>query len=569
MKVTVRILLSFALAVDAAPAHAAPASSITQYGVTWTFDKAYETGQFVTGDYWVVGPAKIVSVSPAPTGTRNGSCVNPKGGRQGYDSRGGEFKTDDQVSFPYVLVPDQSLVSSVSKPEGASIQNAGDMVSQAFLTAVASPPAAGSLRPSFAGTFKRYFNASQVAWSVLPKLPAPSSAPKGTQLLAEADRPRADHLSSWTIQNSCAEENWNNGPGEHACYGREVSAFVSAAALYVMLDTKERDELALSMIQIGIDNYGILKAGGKWSPNGGHHSGRKWPIVFAARMLNDCEMLAVGKDYDDSHFGEDGQTYFGKGGKALFGWDCGGGQGAYFENGCSGSGAKDCRDPALTVDGCPDYRNCCTSAYWVGQMLSALMLDAKAIWNHDPYFDYVDRWMGGTVDGADGADAFTQAMWTAYRTKLPTPSVPAGCGSGGVSGSGGANGSGAVSGNGGANGSGGVSGNGGANGSGGVSGNGGAKGSGGASGNGGAKGSGGGAGTATGGRLGSGGSDGGAEHTGGRAGDAPDHEGAASEDGGGCGCRLSGERSASGAPWAFVLALGLLLRRRRSSFGHD
>jgi hypothetical protein len=31
-------------------------SSIEQYGITWTFDKEYQCGQFVNGDYWVLGP---------------------------------------------------------------------------------------------------------------------------------------------------------------------------------------------------------------------------------------------------------------------------------------------------------------------------------------------------------------------------------------------------------------------------------------------------------------------------------------------------------------------------------
>jgi len=31
-------------------------TSITQYGITWTFDRAYPTGTYVTGDYRVVGP---------------------------------------------------------------------------------------------------------------------------------------------------------------------------------------------------------------------------------------------------------------------------------------------------------------------------------------------------------------------------------------------------------------------------------------------------------------------------------------------------------------------------------
>jgi MYXO-CTERM domain-containing protein len=491
------------------PLWAAPVSSVSQYGVTWTFDKEYESGQFATGDYWVVGPVTVTSVSPTASATRNGSCVNPLGGHQGYDDRGGEFQTDEQITYPHTLDPDQSLVSSVSKPEGAETQNAGNMVSQAVLTVVSAPQPDGTLRPAYAGTYKQYFNVSQIQWALLPKLPVPGSAGNASQLVEEADRPRMDHLSSWTIQHSCAEENWNNGPGAHACYGREVSAYVSEAALFVLLDTPQRDELALSMIQHGIDNSGVLKAGGNWAPNGGHHSGRKWPIVFAATMLDDCDMKQVGTDYDDSDFGEDGQTYYGVDGKALFGWDCGGGQGSYFENGCSGGGAKDCRDPAGLVDACPDYRNCCTSGYWIGQMLSTMILGAKAVWNHDPYFDYVDRWMTGDVDDADGSDAFSEEMWNTYRDNLPSATVSPICGSTG--------------------------------GTGGTS-------SGGAS-------SGGSAGVATG---GNGGSTGGSVGTGGTK-NAAD----GSDDDGGCGCRTPSSSSSTSALWLAGLAVAIAGLRRK------
>ncbi len=39
---------------------------ISQYGITWTFDKPAKTGQFITGDWWVIGPVTIVKISPAP-----------------------------------------------------------------------------------------------------------------------------------------------------------------------------------------------------------------------------------------------------------------------------------------------------------------------------------------------------------------------------------------------------------------------------------------------------------------------------------------------------------------------
>ena len=73
------------------------ASSISQYGITWTFDKAYPVGQFVNGDWWVKGPVVVASVSPAPIFganntdqlARNGSCINPiaNSPTQPYDGR--------------------------------------------------------------------------------------------------------------------------------------------------------------------------------------------------------------------------------------------------------------------------------------------------------------------------------------------------------------------------------------------------------------------------------------------------------------------------------------------------
>ena len=181
----------------------------------------------------------------------------------------GSFTADSSacVTFPRVLAVDESLVSSISQAEGIEVRNVGALKSQAVLTAVTAPPPASALRPSYAGTYKKYLDSSKILWSRLPNLPAPASRPDGADLLRQADRPRVDHLSSWTIQDSCAEDNWYNGEGQHACYGREYATFVSEAALYVMLDTPEKRELATSLIQLGIDNYGVLKAGRqRWPP---------------------------------------------------------------------------------------------------------------------------------------------------------------------------------------------------------------------------------------------------------------------------------------------------------------
>ncbi|MFO7603090.1 MAG: hypothetical protein R6X06_04660, partial [Gammaproteobacteria bacterium] len=76
-----------------------------------------------------------------------------------------------------------------------------------------------------------------------------------------------------------------------------------------------------------------------------------------------------------------------------------------YTSSCSGSGTKDCRPQALNGDGCQDYRNCCTSATWVGQAMAIQLMNQKALWNHNPFFDYVDRWMGyGSDPGVANGD---------------------------------------------------------------------------------------------------------------------------------------------------------------------
>jgi hypothetical protein len=85
-----------------------------------------------------------------------------------------------------------------------------------------------------------------------------------------------------------------------------------------------------------------------------------------------------------------------------------------------------------------DYRRCCTSISWVGEALAARIMNALELWNHPPFFDYVDRWMTendseavATIQQERGWDysakwqrqgqcwdKFVQNMWTAYRDRL-------------------------------------------------------------------------------------------------------------------------------------------------------
>ena len=62
-------VLSFALSVHAetpALSDLPRKAKVSQGGITWTFSEPVPVGQFVNGDYYVVGPCTITAISPEP-----------------------------------------------------------------------------------------------------------------------------------------------------------------------------------------------------------------------------------------------------------------------------------------------------------------------------------------------------------------------------------------------------------------------------------------------------------------------------------------------------------------------
>jgi len=45
------------------PSKGLAAVSLSQFGVTWTFDRDYTTGQFANGDYYVVGEPNVLKLT--------------------------------------------------------------------------------------------------------------------------------------------------------------------------------------------------------------------------------------------------------------------------------------------------------------------------------------------------------------------------------------------------------------------------------------------------------------------------------------------------------------------------
>jgi hypothetical protein len=471
MKSLLRALLM--LAAMALPAWSAVQSSVSQYGITWTFDKECEVGNFVTGDWYVVGPVIIQSITPSPTGTRNGSVVNPVGGSQGYDSRGGNWVASKQAVLPLAFQPGQSLVSAISNPDiknctggvGGWTNYKGDcsrgiMETQAVLTCLASAPAELSFRPPYAGaTYKPVHPLSAVKWTVLPKLPSPASIPNANTILRQFQRPWIDHQNGWTLQYT---HSMNNHPG----YGRDMANQVSNAALYVLLDEPKVDSVAIRLIQLGIDNHGVTKAGGYWGPDGGHALGRKWPILFAGLMLDDDSLTSIGARsgaylYTDGYgpqkappgyirFGEDDQTFYvSRHPDAAGAWaagtderydiyvpDSNGNYRKREKNGFVWYGhgdptkLRDFQEYLDTHEGMPEwgirhstepnrdgrdwdapYRSGTNGDPYEGFILSAHILGLKQAWNHNALFDYVDRFV--SINGVPSS--FVGNMWKMYR----------------------------------------------------------------------------------------------------------------------------------------------------------
>src|SRR4051812_3908127 len=179
---------------------------ISQYGISWTFSKPAKTGQFITGDWWVIGPVAIIKITPQAgpvhreqlsittnrwndtslkldTTMRNGSMIVTKAGHtQGYDSRSGSFSKKDMIAFPLNLTPAQSLISSVSNTTlpvdnfckeimwDNEKKSQTVMKAAAVLTCLAAVPPEDAFRPPYTGLDKPLFLARNIQWQLLPRL---------------------------------------------------------------------------------------------------------------------------------------------------------------------------------------------------------------------------------------------------------------------------------------------------------------------------------------------------------------------------------------------------------------
>jgi hypothetical protein len=380
-------------------------------------------GQFVNGDYYVIGPVTVTAISPKPQTSSpylNGSVKNlPTANRKsGFDSRLNDgtnesywFDASVRSYPPITLKPGDSLVSSISLATPQSLpevmrpttKSASPISSMSVLTVLGSVPPSDAFRPSYCDRKETIYRAGDLRRNLLPSLaPAnPSATPTIAQYEALYRRPWID-----------ATPFLLDAPAAYMpSYGFHIAFANSYAGLLLVLNFPAAEKVNLTnyLVQYGIDLYGCVEAGYGWPAFGGHHSGRKMPIILAGILLNNSAMMEVSQTHPDQ-FGEDMQTLLIKslppaghyqhawqGATAIYGGHYG-----VHANGTPVSpgvyGPYEQLQPSSwpLLNGAQlgeSYRRCCTSTSWVGEALAIHLLHGETAWNYPAFFDYVYRWM--------------------------------------------------------------------------------------------------------------------------------------------------------------------------------
>lgn len=430
-----------------------PCTSVSQYGITWTFDGTYECGQFVNGDWWVIGPVTITSIQvsagfPSPVcgaNARSGSMVNPRFGNIGYDSRGGGvFDSSLCRSVPISVVPGDSVVSTISHGTCGGSWGQSCMKSAAVLTIVDiaqsadkfRPPATRPTRVAQSANDPLIFSINQANPNLLPSLTPVASTPALSSTISKFERPWIAGCDGWQCRSIYPSDNMPE-------YGQYWGEETSEGALQLMLNypSAQKEPLVIGFTQVGIDLYGALLDGGSWVTDAGHFQGRKWPILFAGIILNNNGMKNIGTTYNTfisgngeprHYFAEDGHTYYyddpnlplytnyvTRNECSSPGGQCVAMRGQLGQTGQFNGEPGDevmwrivegenfgriVPHEHLPINqwsecgqGCQvdaeSYRRCCSSHSYIGYVLAARLMGAQTLWNHDALFDYADRWM--------------------------------------------------------------------------------------------------------------------------------------------------------------------------------
>ena len=290
-------------------------TSISQRGIKWFFDKSYPCGQFINGDWWVVGPVVVENITPKDPDPSSGPdlhgsmiSVDP-GTDQGFDSRMFEYDPSLNVAkrLPLTIQNGRSLLSAVS------LLNANEdpwTKEVAVLTVVSTPPPQNAFRPPHYGTGEAYggskptWTTDQLQWNVLRNLAPVGNFPHISSFNQEYEQPTTAFQNGWKNQRMQTKES-------NPHYGRDYARWLDDALAVINFNysQSEKNDLVIKLVQIGIDEWGAIVNGKYWRADGGHNHGRQIMVVLAGALLGDPTILAKG-NADAVVYQESEQTFF-------------------------------------------------------------------------------------------------------------------------------------------------------------------------------------------------------------------------------------------------------------------
>lgn len=419
-------------------ATAVPAVKVSQYGITWYFDKAYETGTFANGDYWVSGPVTIDSITPGFNGVNHGWQVNPRSNSsQGFAAGAGGFSAALVPTLPYTALPGQSIVKGISKNPGdtADCYDTRCLTTAAILTVVDGvPPDSGSsvLRPPYAGVSKPYYSLKGVRTDLLPSYQAVAGAPPLASIAERFKRVQFHHGQGRMGRCIRPESNQHD-------YQPENAADQNEAILRLMLNDRMENKMPalVPVLQAGIDAYHAVLDGQTWPQGGGYEPGHKMLISFAAALLNNQEMKNT---VNAKEFWLEHKLYYRSKKTGTILWGLTPPEGSW----------KTQKDTAEYIDapttdyGGDAYLVCCLATPIKTATLAVYLMPALgAMWQGEPWAlmsAFIDRWVtrgwwtlpdpynrfpekhGTQADAGAMATTFTQNMWKTYRHGAGTSS---------------------------------------------------------------------------------------------------------------------------------------------------
>jgi hypothetical protein len=454
------------------------ATSVTKNGITWTFDTDYTVGQFANGDFYVVDPGSGVTITSISNTHHSGTDLSSvdydgttlnvnawsfsdQNPNQGWDSRMRGYDSTYNINrqLPHTLTHGNCLTTVESwlpSDDGAPYHNSGRLRPTlkvfAILTCMSSDVGSTAFRPSYGTGQKTIYYTTDLQTQYIPDLSETPNTPDLSTVENYVSHPWVDLIYEWSSEYWRPSENFGVTNASDSCtFQPNIVNKYSEAILRLCINSGDRTDLLIYLVQIGIDYYGLLKNGASWPSNGAQNIGYKLPILFAGMMLNDSNMLAVGNmDIDApnsnsrAQFHEDGSTFYISQAEVdatnSANWNCDerGGCEAY-ESGDIGTAewgirhSEDLYRDSAAMDAI--YRSIFSNPM-IGQVLAAKIFDLQDIWNHDALFDYIDRWESVRTDYTY-ANRFVSEMWSTYEPNTPyieynpdnlpfSPSAPAG-----------------------------------------------------------------------------------------------------------------------------------------------